>query len=170
MLFLLLKMLRMSSDRLKRAKRRNTPGLPVQGGMPARAVHGGQGEGKKAETTCRYQAARRHRGRHVLRQGASGKGAARGRKRAPYAAARDRKAGALRHRCSHKGPSPEKRILLMRMVQHGHAVAQFFADGGEHGLVVRAGEADGVALANAPASWRGPRPACRDSRRRRRSR
>lgn len=43
----------------------------------------------------------------------------------------------------------------MRMIQHGHAVAQFFADGGDHGLVVRAGEADGVALADAGGQGNG---------------
>ena len=52
-------------------------------------------------------------------------------------------------------PAPISCVSLVRVIQHGHAVAQFFADGGDHGLVVRAGEADGVALADAGGQGNG---------------
>lgn len=56
-----------------------------------------------------------------------------------------------------QGPSsPDMQpVSLVRVVQHGHAVAQFLADGGVHGLVVRTGEADGVALADAGGQGHG---------------
>ena len=52
-------------------------------------------------------------------------------------------------------PAPISCVSLVCMIQNGNAVAQFFADGGEHGLVVRAGEADGVALADAGGQGNG---------------